>query len=153
MAKVEERLKELGLEIPTAAPPAANYAPYCFTGNHLYISGQLPLKDGEATHKGKLGQDHEVEAGQEAARQCGINAIAQTKAALGDLDRVTRVVKLTGFVNSAPDFIYQPHVVNGVSNLMGEVFGEAGVHSRSAVGAGALPFNVAVEVEAIIEFR
>lgn len=151
MGQVEERLSQMGYELKEAPPPAAKYAPFCLVDGYLYISGQLPLWDGQATHKGKLGRDLDVEQGQIAARTCGLNVLAQTKTALGDLDRVQRVVKLTGFVNSDPEFIYQPHVMNGVSEFIGEVFGEAGTHSRSAVGAGALPFNVAVEVEAILK--
>lgn len=150
MSHVESRLAELGIALPQAAPAAANYAPTCLHDGMLYISGQLPLVDGKASHKGKLGRDLSLEDGQAAARNCAINIIAQAKGALGDLDRVRRVVKLTGFVNSDPSFSDQPKVVNGASDLMGQAFGDAGVHSRSAVGAAALPFDVAVEVEAII---
>ncbi len=147
---VESKLAALGIVIPTATAPAANYVPTVQTGNQLWISGQISIADG-VLMTGKLGDDADVEAGRAAARQCAINLIAQMKAALGDLDRVKRVVKLVGFVNSAPDFTDQPKVVNGCSDLLVEVFGDAGRHARSAVGVAALPFNVSVEVEAVVE--
>ncbi|MCS0496663.1 RidA family protein [Ancylobacter mangrovi] len=148
---VEARLAALGITIPEASAPAANYVPSVITGNQLFISGQISMAGGKMM-QGKLARESDIEAGRAAARQCGINLIAQIKAALGDLDRVKRVVKLVGFVNSAPDFTEQPKVVNGCSDLFVEVFGDAGRHARSAVGVAALPFNVSVEVEAIIEF-
>ena len=148
---IEQRLIDHDIELPEAATPVANYVPAVQSGNMLYISGQLPLWDGQRRHIGKLGADISVEDGQSAARLCGLNIVAQAKAALGDLDRVARVVKLVGFVNSTPDFTDQPPVVNGASDLMVEVFGDKGRHSRSAVGVAALPLGVAVEVEAILE--
>ncbi|MCK0197588.1 RidA family protein [Ancylobacter sp. 6x-1] len=147
---VDARLATLGLIIPTPTAPAANYVPSVQSGNLLFISGQISIADGTLL-TGKLGADVDLEAGRAAARQCGINLIAQIKAAIGDLDRVKRVVKLVAFVNSTPDFTDQPKVVNGCSDLFVEVFGDAGRHARSAVGVAALPFNVSVEIEAIVE--
>lgn len=148
---IDARLKELGIELPQAAAPAANYVPTVQSGSMLYISGQLPMLDGQIRYKGKLGGDVSVEDGAACARLCAINILAQAKAALGDLDRVARIVKLVGFVNSTPDFGDQPKVVNGASDLMAEVFGDKGKHARSAVGVSSLPFGAAVEVEAILE--
>ena len=148
---VDARLAELGITVPAAAAPAANYVPVVRSGAMLYISGQLPMADGKVTSTGKLGDDVTIETGQEAAKLCALNIVAQAKAALGDLDRVARVVKLVGFVNSTPDFVDQPKVVNGASDFMVAVFGDAGRHARSAVGVAALPFGAAVEVEAILE--
>ncbi|MTJ79763.1 MAG: RidA family protein [Telmatospirillum sp.] len=151
MARIEARLAELGIALPVAAAPAANYVSYVISGNQLVLSGQLPAKDGKLACLGRLGDGVSVEDGYQGARLCGINLIAQMKAALGDLDRVKRVVRLGGFVNCAPGFTDQPKVVNGASDLMVEVFGDAGRHARSAVGAPALPLGVAVEVDAIVE--
>lgn len=148
---VEAKLAALGITIPAASAPAANYVPFVISGNLLWISGQISMANGSFM-TGKLASEADIEAGRAAARQCAINLIAQIKAALGDLDRVKRVVKLVGFVNSAPDFTDQPKVVNGCSDLFVEVFGDAGRHARSAVGVAQLPFNVSVEVEAVIEF-
>ena len=150
--QIEARLKELGIELPKAASPAANYVPYVISGNHIWVSGQVPVWNGELKFIGKVGGDIDVDEAVQAARTCGLNIMAQAKAALGDLDRVTQIVKLVGFVNGAPGFINQPTVINGASDLMVEVFGDKGKHARSAVGAGGLPFDVAVEVEAVIEF-
>lgn len=148
---IEARLAELGITLPDAAAPAANYVPYVQSGNLVFISGQLPFKDG-ALITGKVGADVEVEVGQAAARACGLALIAQLKAACGgDLEKVVRVVKLTGFVNCPPEFEQQPAVVNGCSDLMVEVFADKGRHARAAVGAPALPFNVSVEIEGIFE--
>ncbi|MDX1401540.1 MAG: RidA family protein [Kiloniellales bacterium] len=150
--RIEARLTELGIEIPEAATPVANYVPYVRSGNLVFISGQVTIKNGEFQYIGKLGNEITVETGREAAQLCAINIISQLKAACGgDLDRVNRIVKLTGFVNSTPDFMDQPKVINGASDLLVEVFGEKGRHSRSAVSAGALPLGVAVEIEAIAE--
>ncbi|MFN3936411.1 MAG: RidA family protein [Gemmobacter sp.] len=151
--KIDRRLGELGIILPDAPLPAANYVPTVVSGSMLYVSGQICMKDG-ALIRGRLGADMDVAAGAEAARACGMALIAQARAALGgDLDRVARVVKLTGFVNSTPDFTDQPKVINGASDLMVEVFGEAGRHARSAVSAASLPLGVAVEVEGIFEIR
>ncbi|NNG02744.1 MAG: RidA family protein [Inquilinus sp.] len=149
---IDKRLADAGIELPQAAVPAANYVPTVRSGAMLYISGQVPMLNGELHHQGKLGAGTSVEEGQAAARLCALNAVAQAKAALGgDLDRVVRVVKLLGFVNGTPEFGDQPKVVNGASDLMVEVFGDKGMHARSAVGVASLPFGVAVEVEAILE--
>jgi len=149
---IDARLAELGIELPDAAAPVANYVAAVITGNTLFMSGQVTIESGEFKYLGKLGDAVSVEDGYQAARLCGLNLIAQMRAALdGDLDRVKRVVKLVGFVNSTPDFTDQPKVVNGVSDLMVEVFGDAGRHARSAVSAGSLPLGVSVEVEAIVE--
>ena len=150
--KIDARLKELGIELPEAAAPAANSVPYVVSGNMVFVAGQITLWNGELKFLGKVGQELSVEEGQEAARLCALNIAAQLRAACGgDLDRVTRVVKLTGFVNSTGDFTDQPKVVNGASDLMVEVFADKGKHSRAAVSAAALPVGVAVEVEAVFE--
>lgn len=148
---IEQRLNALGIELPQAAAPAANYVPAVQSGSMLYISGQIPMINGDLRYVGKLGVEYSVAEGAECARLCALNIIAQAQAALGELDRVKRVVKLTGFVNSAPDFTDQPKVINGASDLMAEVFGDRGQHARSAVGVAALPLGVAVEIEAILE--
>lgn len=153
MAKIARRLAELGLEIPSPASPVANYVPYVVSGNMLYISGQVSAA-ANGVQKGKLGADLTIEQGAAAARICAINLIAQMKAALaGDLDRVRRIVKLTGFVNCTPDFTDQPKVINGASDLMVDVFGDAGRHARAAVGAPNLPLGAAVEIDAVVEIN
>ena len=150
--RIDARLAELNIELPKAAVPLAAYVPAVRTGNQLFISGQVPLWNGELRHVGKLGAGYDIEQGREAARTCALNIIAQAKLALdGDLDRVVRVVKLVGFVNSTGDFNDQPKVINGASELFLEIFGDAGKHARSAVSAASLPFGVAVEVEAVLE--
>ena len=151
-ATVATRLEELGIIIPQPAKAVANYVGYVTSGNMVFVSGQITLKDGEILHKGKLGDNISIEEGQEAARLCGINIIAQLSAATdGNLDRVKRIVKLGGFVNSTPDFADQPKVINGVSDLMVEVFGDKGVHARAAVSVASLPFGIAVEVDCVAE--
>jgi enamine deaminase RidA (YjgF/YER057c/UK114 family) len=149
--QTESRLEALGIKLPAAAAPAANYVPAVESQGYLYISGQIPMGPNGIEYVGKLGQELDIAAGQAAARLCAINILAQAKAALGDLDRIGRVVKLVGFVNSDPAFGDQPKVVNGASDFMVEVLGDKGRHARSAVGVAALPFNVGVEVEAILE--
>lgn len=148
----EQRLKDLGVTLPIPAAAVANYLPFTVTGNLVFVSGQLPLENGKPAVLGKLGAQVDVASGARAARLCGLGLLAQLKAALGDLDRVTRVVRLTAFVASTPDFTDQPKVVNGASDLMVEVFGDAGRHARVAVGAPALPLDVAVEIDGIFEF-
>jgi len=148
---VDAKLASLGITLPTPVAPVANYVPTVISGNLLWVSGQISVTADGKRLTGKLGDDVDIDAGYAAARACGINLIAQIKAALGDLDRVKRVVKLVGFVNSVPDFSDQPKVVNGASDLFAEVFGDAGRHARSAVGVAALPFDVSVEVEAVVE--
>lgn len=151
--EIEQRLSGLGITLPVAAAPAANYLPFVQSGRLLYLSGQLPSQGGKPVCHGHLGADVSVEDGYQAARLCAINLIAQIKAAAGDLSRVARIVRLGGFVASTPDFTDQPKVVNGASDLMVAVFGDAGRHARSAVACPALPFGVPVEVEAIVELR
>ena len=148
---IESRLEALGITIPSPATPAANYVPFVRSGNLLFISGQITMDSDGIEFVGKLGDTMEVEEGKRAAQLCAINILAQAKAALGSLEAIGRVVKLTGFVNSTPDFGEQPAVINGASDLIVDVLGDAGRHSRSAVGVANLPFGVAVEVEAIIE--
>ncbi|WBU62997.1 RidA family protein [Paracoccus aerodenitrificans] len=147
---IDARLRELNIHLPEALSPVANYVPYQLSGNLLFISGQISNgPDGLIT--GKLGEDMELADGVEAARSCGLALLAQARAALGSLDRVERVVKLTAFVNSTPYFTDQPEVVNGCSDLMVEVFGDAGRHARAAVSAPSLPRGVAVEIDAIFQ--
>ncbi len=147
---VESRLAALGIALPTPKPPVANYVPFVRSGNQLFISGQVPMGPDGLEYQGKLGAGFTVDQGQAAARLCAVNLLAVAKLASGDLDRV-RCLKLTGFVNSAPDFGDHPKVINGASDLMVEALAEKGKHSRSAVGVAALPFGVAVEVEGIFE--
>ena len=150
---IATRLQALGITLPAAPAPAANYVPFVRTGNTLYISGQIS-QGPEGPIRGRLGADLDVAAGAAAARACALSILAQAQAACdGDLDRVVRVVKITGFVNSTPDFTDQPEVVNGASNLLVEVLGDAGRHARSAVSAAAQPRGVAVDIEAIVEIR
>jgi enamine deaminase RidA (YjgF/YER057c/UK114 family) len=149
--KFETRIAELGIVLPDAAAPAANYVPAVISGSLLFISGQLPFKDGQLAYLGRLGDTLSGEDGYQAARLCGINLVAQIKAAVGALDRVRRIVRLGGYVSCTADFTDQPKVVNGASDLFVEIFGEAGRHARFAVGCPSLPRGVAVEVEAIVE--
>lgn len=148
---IEKRLSELGIVIPAAAAPAANYVPFVRSGNLLFPSGQLPIKDGKLAVTGVLGRDLDTAAGQEAARLCAINVLAQAKAALGDLEKIRRLVKINIYVASAPNFTEQHLVGNGASDLFAKVLGERGKHARVAVGMAALPLNAAVEIEAVIE--
>lgn len=150
--KIEARLAELGIDLPAAPAPVANYVPYTTGRNTVYIAGQVPFVDGEIRHKGRVGEAFTVAEAKEIARICGLNIVAQLKAACGgNLDRVVRCLKLGGFVACADGFGEQPEVVNGASDLMVEVFGDAGRHARSAVGTNALPRNVPVEIDAIFE--
>jgi enamine deaminase RidA (YjgF/YER057c/UK114 family) len=152
---IEARLRELGVELPPAVAPIANYVPFVRTGSLLVISGQLPLEDGKLTdqHKGKLGKEVFNEAGQQAARLAAINVLAQAQVALGDLDRVRRVVRLGGFINATPGFTALAAVMNGASDLMVQVFGDHGRHARTTVGVAELPMDASVEVEAMFEFE
>ncbi len=153
MAVIEAKLKELGVELPDAPAPAANYVPSVKAGGLLYVSGQISAGPGGPI-RGRLGETMDVAEGAEAARRCAISLLAQVKAACGgDLDRLVRAVKLTGFVNSTPDFTDQPKVVNGASDFLVAALGDAGRHSRSAVGVAALPLGVAVEIEGIFEIK
>ncbi len=150
--KIDQRLAELGIELPKAPAPAANYVPFTIAGNLVYVSGQVPLWQGKLKFVGTVGDDLSLDDGYQAARLCGINLIAQMHVACdGDLDRIKQVVKLGGFVNATPDFKDHPKVINGASDLMAEVFGDAGKHARFAVGAVSLPLGVAVEVDGIFE--
>jgi enamine deaminase RidA (YjgF/YER057c/UK114 family) len=149
---IEKRLGELGITLPTPASPVANYVPFVRTGALLFISGQLCLDaDGRLVARGKLGAGVSIEDGQGAARACAVNVLAQAKAALGDLDRIKRVVRLGGFINSDPSFLDGPKVMNGASDLVVAVLGEAGRHARATVGVAVLPADAAVEVEAVLE--
>ena len=147
----EARLEELGFTVPDVAAPVAAYVPAVRTGQYIYTSGQLPVQNGQPIHTGKVGAEVTVEQAQAAARQCTLNALAAVRSLTGDLSAITRIVKVTGFVASTPDFTAQPQVVNGASELLGEVFGDVGVHARSAVGVAVLPLDVPVEVEMIVE--
>ena len=149
---VEKRLTELGVTLPSPAAPIANYVPFVRTGNFMVVSGQLCFDiEGKLVAKGKLGAGVSIEDGTKAAQACAINLMAQLKLALGDLDKVSRVVRLGGFINSTPDFVDGPKVMNGASDLMVEVFGDKGRHARSTVGVSALPADAAVEVEGLFE--
>jgi enamine deaminase RidA (YjgF/YER057c/UK114 family) len=156
MSKIEARLIELGHPLPSVAKPVAAYVPSVVTGNLCFTSGQLPFVDGALPLSGKVGEGAELVNPADAkvlAKLCALNAIAALKLAIGDLDRVTRIVKVVGFVASVPEFTGQPGVINGASEFLGEVFGDAGIHARSAVGVPVLPLDSAVEVEIIAEFK
>ena len=147
----EERLADLGLAIPEVVAPVAAYVPAVRTGGYVYTSGQLPLRDGELMRVGKVGSEVSPEEAHECARQCVLNALAAVRSEVGDLSAVTRVVKVVGFVASAPGFTAQPQVVNGASELLGQAFGDSGRHARSAVGVAVLPLDAPVEVELVVE--
>lgn len=148
---IEARLAEKGITLPTPPAPAANYVPFVFAGTLLFISGQLPFGPEGLAHKGKLGRELDLAAGKAAACLCAINILAQAKAALGTLDRIKRCVRLGGFVNATEDFTDHPAVINGASDLIAEILGEAGRHARAATGAGSLPLGASVEIDAIFE--
>jgi enamine deaminase RidA (YjgF/YER057c/UK114 family) len=147
----EERLAALGLTVPEVAKPVAAYIPAVRSGNHVFTSGQLPMRDGQMMATGKVGGEVSQEEAVECARQCGLNALAAIRAEVGELSAIKRVVKVVAFVASTPDFTGQPLVANGVSELLGEVFGDAGRHARSAVGVPVLPLDAPVEVELVVE--
>ena len=151
MSTPEERLEELGLSVPGVAAPVAAYIPAIRSGNHVYTSGQLPMRDGRLLHTGAVGGVVSQDEAVECARQCALNALAAIKAEVGELAAVKQVVKVVVFVASTPDFTNQPLVANGVSELLGEVFGDAGRHARSAVGVAVLPLHAPVEVELLVE--
>jgi len=151
MSGAEDRLAELGLTLPDVPAPVAAYTPAVRTGDLVFTSGQVPTVDGKVVATGKVGAEVDAADAQEYARICALNALAAVKALVGDLDKVRRVVKVVGFVASAPDFTGQPGVINGASELLNQVFGDAGVHARSAVGVAALPLDVPVEVEILVE--
>jgi enamine deaminase RidA (YjgF/YER057c/UK114 family) len=149
----EDRLAELGLAVPEVAKPVAAYVPALVDGDHVYTSGQLPMRGGELMVTGKVGGEVTLEEATECAQQCALNAIAAVKSVVGDLSRVAQVVKVVAFVASTPDFTGQPQVANGASELLGTVFGDAGVHARSAVGVSVLPLDSPVEVELIVRLE
>jgi enamine deaminase RidA (YjgF/YER057c/UK114 family) len=152
VSKVEQRLRDLGLQLPSPPRAVANYVGAVRSGNLVFVSGHGPFRDGQFVYIGKLGRELDTKAGYEAARVVMLNCLASLKSEIGDLDKVTRIVKLLGMVNSAPDFGEQPYVINGASDLLTEIFGEdVGKHARSAVGLGALPFGISVEIEMIVE--
>ena len=151
-SQIEERLAAMGLALPEAAAPAANYVPFTVRGRQVYVSGQLPMRDGQVAHTGRLGDGVSIEDGQAAAALCALNLLAQAKNACGgDLAKLARCLKLGGFVASTTDFTDHPQVINGASNLIAEAMGEAGQHARFAVGVAGLPFGASVEVDAIFE--
>ena len=150
---VEQRIKDLGFELPAAPTPAGSYIPAKISGNLVFTAGQLPLVDGVLMETGKLGRDIEVDRGYELAQRCALNALAAIKGVIGDLDRITDVVKVVGFVASTPDFTMQPKVINGASELLQQILGDKGVHARSAVGVPVLPLDSPVEVELIVSFE
>ncbi len=150
---ISDRMNELGIELPRAPAPVGAYVPYVISGSLMFISGQVPIRDGAMIHEGKVPLDVTVEQGQECAALCFLNAVAQAKAALGDLERVERIVRMTGYVAVAADFTAQPLVVNGASNLAVDIFGEKGKHARVAVGVAELPLGAPVELEVILEVK
>jgi len=152
VSTIDDRLAELGLTLPVLAKPVAAYVPAVITGNLVYTSGQLPFVDGALPATGKLGSDVTDATGKELAQICALNALAAVQSVIGSLDRITRIVKVVGFVASEPSFTGQPGVINGASEILGEIFGDAGVHARSAVGVAVLPLDSPVEVELIVEF-
>ncbi len=156
MGKIDEKLAELGIDIPDLVPPVAAYTPAVIHGDLVFTSGQLPMVSGALPATGKVGEGHGLIPAADAkdyARICALNALAAVKSVLGDLNRVTKVVKVVGFVSSHPDFSGQPGVINGASEVLGEIFGDAGVHARSAVGVAVLPLDAPVEVEIIVAYK
>ena len=148
---IEDKLASIGIELPTPPAPAGSYVPVVISHNLAFVAGQIPMEGGQIKFKGKVGLDISIEAGQQAARLCTVNALAQLKSALGSLDRIKRMVKVTGFVSCDPSFADHSKVINGASDLLVQVFGESGKHARAAVGVGSLPLESAVEVEFIVE--
>ena len=153
MSTPEERLAELGLSVPEVAKPVAAYIPAVRSGNHVFTSGQLPMREGQLITTGKVGGEVTPEEAVECAKQCALNAIAAVRAEVGELSKVKRIVKVVAFIASTPDFTGQPGVANGASELFGEVFGDAGRHARAAVGVASLPAGAAVEVDAVVELK
>ena len=149
---IEEKLKELGIEIPTPPSPAGSYIPVVTTGNLAFVSGQIPMKEGKVIFEGKVPENQSVESARDAAKICIINGLAQLKANLGSLDKITKFVRISGFVNSNPNFAEQPKVINAASDLLVEIFGDMAKHSRIAVGVANLPLNSTVEIDMIVEF-
>ena len=151
MTSIEQKIKDLGLELPETSKPLAAYIPAVKTGNLVFTSGQLPIVSGQLTKTGKVGSEVSPEEAKELARVCALNALAAIKMVIGDLEKIKRIVKVVGFVSSAPNFTGQPAVINGASDFLGEVLGDRGIHARSAVGVAVLPLDAPVEVELIIE--
>ena len=149
---IEEKLKELGIEIPTPPNPAGSYIPVVTTGNLAFVSGQIPMKEGKVVFEGKVPENQSVDSARDAAKICIVNGLAQLKANLGSLDKITKFVRISGFVNSNPNFTEQPKVINAASDLLVEVFGDMAKHSRIAVGVTSLPLNSTVEIDMIVEF-
>ena len=147
---IEEKIKELGIELPTPPTPAGSYIPITKTGNLLFISGQIPMENGKVMFSGKV-SDNNLDVAQKSARMCAINILAQIKREVGNLDKVSRIVRLSGFVNSSPEFTQHPKVINAASDLIFEIFGDKGKHSRIAVGVASLPLGSMTEIDAIIE--
>lgn len=147
---IEEKIKELGIELPTPPTPAGSYIPITKTGNLLFISGQIPMENGKVMFSGKV-SDNNLDIAQKSARMCAINILAQIKREIGDLDKVSKIVRLSGFVNSSPEFTQHPKVINAASDLIFEIFGDKGKHSRIAVGVTSLPLGSMTEIDAIIE--
>ena len=149
---IEDRLKELSIEIPTPPNPAGSYIPVVTTGNLAFVSGQIPMKDGKVIVEGKVPEKQSLDSAREAAKICIINGLAQLKSNLGSLDKITKFVRISGFVNSSPDFTEQPKVINAASDLLVEIFGDMAKHSRIAVGVASLPLNSTVEIDMIVEY-
>jgi len=149
---IEEKIKSIGIKLPNPPSPAGSYIPVVKSGNLLYVSGQIPMEDGKVAFTGKV-SDTNIETAQKSARICAINILAQLKKELGDLEKISRIVRLSGFVNSGPEFTQQPKVINAASDLFYEIFGECGKHSRIAVGVSSLPLNSMTEIDAIVEIK
>lgn len=149
---IEEKIKSIGIKLPNPPSPAGSYIPVVKSGNLLYVSGQIPMEDGKVAFTGKV-SDANIETAQKSARICAINILAQLKKELGDLEKISRIVRLSGFVNSGPEFTQQPKVINAASDLFYEIFGECGKHSRIAVGVSSLPLNSMTEIDAIVETK
>ena len=148
---IDERLKELSIQLPTPPNPAGSYIPVVITGNLAFVSGQIPIKDGKVIFEGKVPEKQSLDSARDAAKICIINGLAQLKVNLGSLDKITKFVRISGFVNSNPDFIEQPKVINAASDLLVEIFGDMAKHSRLAVGVASLPLNSTVEIDMIVE--
>jgi enamine deaminase RidA (YjgF/YER057c/UK114 family) len=149
---IEEKIKSIGIKLPIPPNPAGSYIPVVKSGNLLFVSGQIPMEDGKVAFTGKV-SDANIETAQKSARICAINILAQLKKELGDLEKISKIVRLSGFVNSVPEFTQQPKVINAASDLLYEIFGECGKHSRIAVGVSSLPLNSMTEIDAIVEIR
>ena len=149
---IEDRLRELSIEIPIPPSPAGSYIPVVTTGNLAFVSGQIPMKDGKVIFEGKVPEKQSLDSARDAAKICIINGLAQLKANLGTLDKITKFIRISGFVNSSPDFIEQPKIINAASDLLVEIFGDAAKHSRIAVGVASLPLNSTVEIDMVVEF-